>query len=100
MLERRHLTISRSGNRSLLFMGCDREMIMMLGVLVGALIFSAQDLIASFVGVLFWFLGLILFRKMAKSDPFMRHVYIKQLQYRKFYPARTRYDSSKPSIKL
>ncbi len=83
----RTIPIRRSGNRHNLFMGGDREMVMFAGLMAFALIFSAQEFRATIVGLTLWFLGLFIFRLMAKSDPLLRHVYIKYLKYKRYYPA-------------
>lgn len=83
------IPIRRAGNRELLFMGGDRELVMFTGVLAGALIFSAQDLFATVFGILLWFTALFLLRLAAKSDPKLRHVFLRHRSYRAYYPARS-----------
>lgn len=85
----RTIPIRRAGNRVSLFMGGDREMVMFSGLMAGALIFSAQDLRATVFGLLLWFGALYAFRKVAKADPQMRHVYLRWLRYKTYYPARS-----------
>lgn len=85
----RTVPIRRAGNRDNLFMGGDRELVMLTGLMAGALVFSAQDMKAFVVGVVLWLLSLYLFRVMAKADPKMRHVYLRQRRYRSYYPARS-----------
>lgn len=85
----RTVPIRRSGNRDNLFMGGDRELVMLSGLLAGALIFSAQEFKAFVAGVTMWLLAIFLFRVMAKSDPKMRHVYLRQRRYRPYYAARS-----------
>jgi type IV secretory pathway TrbD component len=85
----RAIPIRRAGNRHNLFMGGDRELVMFTGLMAFALIFSAQELRATVVGLLLWFGALYVFRKMAKSDPRMRHVYIRHRKYKPYYPARS-----------
>lgn len=84
----RTLPIRRAGNRSSLFMGGDRELVMFSGVMAFALIFSAAELRASIVGVLLWFAALFVLRWMAKVDPRMRHVYLRHRRYAAYYPPR------------
>ena len=48
----RTIPIRRAGNRHNLFMGGDRELVMFAGLLAFALIFSAQELRATVVGLL------------------------------------------------
>jgi type IV secretion system protein VirB3 len=84
----RTLPIRRAGNRSSLFMGGDRELVMLSGVMAFALIFSAAELRATVVGVLLWFAALFVFRWMAKADPRMRQVYLRHRRYAAYYPPR------------
>jgi type IV secretion system protein TrbD len=85
----RTLPIRRVGNRDNLFMGGDRELVMFSGLVAGALVFSAQELRAGVFGALLWFGALYVFRLMAKADPKMRFVFLRQRRYKKYYPARS-----------
>lgn len=85
----RKIPIRRAGNRVSLFMGGDRELVMMSGVLAGALIFSSQDMRAVVFGVSLWIGSLFVFRLMAKSDPKMRQVYWRHRRYMPYYPAKS-----------
>lgn len=83
------IPIRRAGNRTTLFMGGDRELVMMSGVMAGALVFSAAELRATVIGIGLWFFALYVFRLMAKADPLMRHVYLRHRRYAAYYPARS-----------
>jgi type IV secretion system protein VirB3 len=85
----RTIPIRRVGNRHNLFMGGDRELVMMAGLLAFALIFQAQELQATVVGLLLWFGALFACRRMAKSDPRLRFVYLRHRRYQPYYPARS-----------
>ena len=85
----RTMPIRRAGNRDNLFMGGDRELVMFSGLLAFALIFSAQELRATVVGVVLWFGSLFVHRIMAKSDPKMRFVYLRHRRYKAYYPPRS-----------
>ncbi len=85
----RTIPIRRAGNRSNLFMGGDRELVMFSGLLAFALIFSAQELRATVIGLVLWFGALFACRLMAKSDPRLRHVYLRHRKYKRYYPARS-----------
>lgn len=79
-------------------MGGDRELVLCLGLVCAALIFSAFTWYAFIVGVVLWFSGLALLRKAGKSDPLMRHVGLKSYSYKRYYPARaTPYRENTPS---
>ena len=85
----RTIPIRRCGNRASLFMGGDRELVMFSGLLSAILIFAAQDWLAAIVGIAMWFLSLKGLRLMAKSDPLMRAIYLRQRGYQAYYPARS-----------
>ncbi|EAT5352653.1 TPA: conjugal transfer protein TrbD [Enterobacter hormaechei subsp. steigerwaltii] len=77
----RTIPIRRVASRSNLFMGGDREMVMFSILLAAVLIFTSQDWIAAGVGVAIWGVSLALLRRMAKSDPMLRQVYLRSLKY-------------------
>ena len=85
----RTIPIRRSGNRPNLFMGGDREMVMFSGLLSAILVLATQDFLAIIIGIALWFLTIRALRMMAKADPFMRAVYLKQRRYQKYDPARS-----------
>ena len=85
----RTIPIRRAGNRDNLFMGGDRELVMFSGLLAFALIFSAQELRATVIGLLLWFGALFACRLMAKSDPKLRFVYLRSRKYKRYYAARS-----------
>ncbi len=85
----RTIPIRRAGNRENLFMGGDRELVMFSALCAVALIFSAQELRATVVGLILWVSALYVFRLMAKSDPKMRFVYLRHRKYKKYYPAKS-----------
>lgn len=83
--------VRASANRPNLFMGGDRELVMLSGLLAAALIFSAMEWQAIAYGVALWFASLFGLRLMAKADPLMRQVYMRALKcYRqRYYPPRS-----------
>ena len=83
----RAIPIRRAGNRTHLFMGGDRELVMFTGLIAFALVFSAQELRASLYGMGLWLGSLYLLRLMAKADPQMRFVYLRHRRYQRYYPA-------------
>ena len=85
----RTIPIRRCGNRPSLFMGGDRELVMFSGLLSAILIFAAQDWLAAIMGTVMWFLSLEGLRLMAKSDPNLRAIYLRQRAYQDYYPARS-----------
>lgn len=86
----RRIPVRQSGNRPNLFMGGDREGVMLTGLAAAALVVSAQSWEASAYGLALWFGGLFVFRWLAKKDPLMRQVYLRSRRYsQKRYPARS-----------
>jgi len=62
---------------------------MFSGLLAAALVFSAQEIKAAVFGSLLWIGALQVFRLMAKSDPKMRFIYLRQRIYHKYYAPRS-----------
>jgi type IV secretion system protein VirB3 len=85
----RALPFRRIGNRVIGFMGGDREMMMVLALLCGVLIFSGMTKLTTVMGLTLWFGGMKLLRMMWKADPELRKIYLKARGYRKYYPARS-----------
>lgn len=85
----RTIPIRRAGNRHNLFLGGDRELVMLAGLLAFALVFSAHEVRATVIGLGLWFSALYVCRLMAKSDPRLRSVYIRHRKYKSYYPARS-----------
>ncbi|EOA4972317.1 conjugal transfer protein TrbD [Campylobacter coli] len=85
MEELQKIDIYSSLNKPNLIFGADRELILMLGIVSFALIFTGATLLTSIVGITLFFICSILLRLMAKSDPLMRQIFIRQIKYKKFY---------------
>lgn len=85
----RTVPIHRSISRSNLFLGGDRELVMMSGLIAFALIFTAQKWVATIFGIVLWFGALFVLRLMAKADPQMRHVFLRYRKYPEYAPARS-----------
>jgi type IV secretion system protein VirB3 len=87
-MELHRVPIRRIGNRSNLFMGGDRELVMLAGLIAFSLVFNAQEWRAAIIGTGLWVAALFLLRLMAKSDPLMRPVYLRHRRYKAYYPPR------------
>ena len=86
----RCLPFHRVLHRPTLFLGGEREPALMTLIIAGGLAVSGMNFVSFAVGGMLWFCSIPLFRWMAKSDPQMTKVYIRQLKYRGYYPARSR----------
>lgn len=86
----RSVPIRRSGVRNNLFMGGDRELVMLAAVAASGLIFPAITSFKAWVaGLIIWGGGLWAARLMAKSDPLLRGVYLRHRGYQSYYAARS-----------
>ena len=81
--------IHRAGIRPHLFLGGDRELVLFTGLIAFTLTVPSFQWASIATGVVLWLVALYLLRRMAKSDPLMRHVYLRQLRYGRYYAARS-----------
>ena len=88
----RQTPVRHALHRPNLLFDCDRELVLFSGLLCGVLIYTALTggyvLVAVGAG-LGWKFVVTHLREMAKADPRMRHIYVRHLLYRPFYPARS-----------
>ena len=90
-MAKRLVKIHRSGWRAHLLFGADREMVIMTGglAIVLCVLVGPHGLQYVALGVALWLVGLFCLRLMAKADPWMRHVYVRNRTYEPYYPARS-----------
>lgn len=79
----------QSINRPNLLMAADRELVLFAATISAMLIFPAPSATTITIGVVFWFVAIAVFRKMAKADPLMKAVYMKHITYRSYYPPKS-----------
>ncbi|MCZ7450238.1 conjugal transfer protein TrbD [Agrobacterium rhizogenes] len=77
--------IHRALSRPNLLMGADRELVLITGLAATILIFVVLTVSSALLGSAVWIVIVGLLRMMAKSDPLMRQVYIRQISYRPYY---------------
>lgn len=77
-------------HRPRLFLGGEREPTLMMAIVAAGLAVSGQNLVSLAAAALIWFGSIGLFRQMAKADPLMSQVYLRQIRYRAYYPPRSR----------
>jgi type IV secretion system protein VirB3 len=90
MSELRRTALHRALYRPNLFLGGEREPVMLTAVVCAGLPVSSLNLAAAATGLGLWIVLTAMFRMMAKADPCMSRVYLRQLQYAGYYPARSR----------
>jgi type IV secretory pathway TrbD component len=86
----RRLAFHRVLHRPALFLGGEREPVLLTAVIAGGVAVSGMNAVSFLAGAVLWFASIPLFRWMAKADPRMTKIYLRQLQYRGYYPARSR----------
>ena len=90
MDELRRTAIHRALYRPNLFLGGERELVMITAIVCAGLPMSSVNLVAAIAGLGLWILLIGIFRMMAKADPNMSRVYLRQLRYPGYFPARSR----------
>src|ERR1044072_10054926 len=84
----REITIHQSANRPNQILGGDRELVLVSVLVAVSLAFSLASLWGVALSVGFWISAVAVFQRMGKADPMMRHVYMRHIRYRSFYPAK------------
>lgn len=86
MKEKTH--VYRSLLRRQLFLGCDRELVMMLIMLCLLSAFLSADPLGITLSLVCLAAGFVALRAVALKDPLWRKVYLRALRYRGTYQAR------------
>ena len=89
MKKPREIVIHQSCNRPNLLLGCDRELLLLCGMLSAILIFALVTWWGVAVGITLWVIAVAVLSRMGKADPLMRAVYIRHVRYRPFYFAKS-----------
>lgn len=84
----REIIVHQSCNRPNLLLGCDRELLLLCGMLAAMLIFALVTWWGVAFGITLWAMSLAALSRMGKADPLMRLIYIRHVRYRPFYPAK------------
>ncbi len=70
------------------FLGCDRELCQIWLLICFALGFCAGSLQTAAFCLAMFLIGFYLLRQMGKADLMLRQIFIRQLKYRPYYPAK------------
>ena len=89
MQKLRKIPIYRSLGQQNLILGCERETILVAALLCFALGFIGLTPWTMGIALLVWLGCLYFLRKMAKTDPQMRAVYLRHVRYLAYYRARS-----------
>lgn len=82
---RRMTPFHRALHRPQQVMGGERELVLFSMLVAGGLIVSAMNMVATLMGLVIWFVCIHALRRMAKADPAMSKVYLRQLKYGNYY---------------
>ena len=77
-------------HRPRLFLGGEREPTLVMAIVAASLAVSGQNLVTLIVAAVLWFGCIGIFRQVAKVDPQMSQVYMRQLKYQGYYAPRSR----------
>ena len=85
-LEAHRLTpFHRALHRPQQIMGGERELMLFSMLIAGGLTVSALNITAMLIGGVIWLVCVYGLRKMAKADPNLSKVYLRQLRYAPYY---------------
>ena len=85
----RETLIHQSANRPHLILGGDRELVLFAGLTAVCLAFTVATWWGVLIGIVFWLAAIAVLARMGKADPLLRHVYLRHIRYRTFYPAKS-----------
>jgi len=85
MESRRMTPFHRALHRPQQIMGGERELMLFSLLIAGGLIVSAMNLLVTLIGLVIWVVCVQALRRIAKADPSMSKVYIRQLKYGHYY---------------
>src|SRR5881398_3368810 len=84
----RETLIHQSANRPHLILGGDRELVLFAGLTAACLAFTVATWWGVFIAIAFWLAAVAVLARMGKADPLLRHVYLRHIRYKSFYPAK------------
>ncbi|MDP3768020.1 MAG: conjugal transfer protein TrbD [Dehalococcoidia bacterium] len=85
----RELPIVRATLRPFLTLGAETQPLLLIGGVCLIVALLSQDLATIAYCAVVWLVTLPMLRMVAKADPMMMRVYLRQLRYRNYYPARS-----------
>lgn len=81
----RQTRIRRALHRPQQIWGGERELMLFSILVAGGIIIAAMNVVATVIGMGLWLVCVYGLRKMAKADPVMSKVYMRQLRFRDYY---------------
>jgi len=96
----REMPFHQSANRPHLLLGGDRELVLVSGVLAAMLIFAVMTWWSIVAGLVLWLAAVAVLARMGRVDPLLRHLYVRHVRYRAFYPAKSRLSARPTSTRM
>ena len=94
----RLVPIHQSAHRPAQVRGCDRGLILTALFAAFCLAFSLLTVWGFVLSAALWFGAVAVLRRMGKTDPLLRQVYIRHLRYRDWYPAKSGLFSQRAGV--
>jgi len=85
----REIVIHQSTNRPNQILGGDRELVLIAMLTAISLAFSLGTRWGIGLSIGFWVGAVAVLQRMGKADPLLRHIYVRHIRYRAFYPAKS-----------
>ena len=85
----REIVIHQSANRPNQILGGDRELVLIAMLTAISLAFSLGSWWGIGLSVAFWVGAVAVLQRMGKADPLLRHIYVRHIRYKAFYPAKS-----------
>ena len=85
----REIVIHQSANRPNQILGGDRELVLIAMLTAISLAFSLGTWWGIGLSIAFWVGAVAVLQRMGKADPLLRQIYVRHIQYRAFYPAKS-----------
>src|SRR5690348_70697 len=85
----REVVIHQSANRPNQILAGDRELVLISALTAVSLAFALATWWGIGLSVAFWIAAVAVLQRMGKADPMLRHVYMRHIRYRAFYPAKS-----------
>jgi len=70
-------------------MGGDRELVLVTILITVSLTFSIASMWGLALAAMWHASAMAALKRMGKADPLLRHIYMRHIRYRAFYPARS-----------
>jgi type IV secretion system protein VirB3 len=85
----KEIPIYRALHRPNFILGGERELVLFALILFGGIGITSLNLIACVMCGILWLVSIAGLRMMAKTDPYMSRVYLRQLKYSRYYHPRS-----------